>query len=113
MFTQHVNDSSEYNEAKEYNDYFSKHVNINVVDSTGAGYSSSSGTRYEDNSHELGFSVSGQDFPIERFQEGIKVIIKHLGSGEVREFKIDSQEFINFKHNDSFGKAFPFKINLQ
>lgn len=109
MFTHHINDSTEYNESKEYNDYFRDNLSIYMVDSTGLAYSNgTSSTFYEDNSHELVFSTKGQNLSIVRFQEGMKVIIKHLGSGEVREFKIDSQDFINFKHNDSFGKAFPF-----
>lgn len=112
MFTQHVNDSTEYNEFKEYNDYFRNNLSIYMVDSIGVGYSNGSGTEYEDNSHEIDFSTRGRNFPIERFQDGIKVIIKHLGSGEVREFKIDSQDFIDYKHNDFFGKAFPFHLDL-
>lgn len=50
--------------------------------------------RYEDDSsQEIDFSVSGRDFPIERFQEGMKIIIKHLESGEERELKINFQDF--------------------
>ena len=98
----------------EYHEYFRDHLSIYMVDSTGVGYSSGGGTRYEeDNSQELDFSTRGRDFPIEKIQEGVKVIIKHLENGEEREFEIDSQDFINYKHNDSFGKAFPFKVDLE
>jgi len=38
----------------------------------------------------------------------MKIIIRHLESGEEREFAIDSQEFIDYKYNDLFGKSIPF-----
>jgi len=98
----------------EYHEYFRDHLSIYMVDSTGIGYGSGGSTRYEeDNSQELDFSTRGRDFPIERLQEGMKVMIKHLESGEERELKIDSRDFINYKHNDAFGKAFPFPLDLE
>lgn len=103
IFTQHLNESTEYHA------YFRDHISINVVDSVGAGYSNGSSTQYEeDSSQEIDFSVSGRDFPIDRLQKGIKIIIRHLESGEERELKIDFQDFKTYEHNDSFGKAFPF-----
>ena len=109
-FTQHVNDSTEYNESNEYSDYFRDNLSISMVDSIGVRYSNGYITSYEDNSHEIDFSTFGRNLSIESFQDGMKLVIKHLGSGEVKEFKIDSQDFINFKHNDSFGKEFPVKM---
>jgi len=104
IFNQHLNESTDYHA------YYRDHISINVVDSVGAGYSSGSSTRYEDDSsQEIDFSVSGRDFPIERFQEGMKIIIRHLESGEERELKIDFQDFKTYEHNDSFRKAFPFR----
>jgi len=111
-FTHHINDSTEYNESEKYNEYFEDHISINVVDSMGAGYSSGGSRLYEDNSHELGFSVRGRDLPIERIQTGMKVIIKHLDSEEEREFVINSEDFIKYRHNDSFRKKFPFQLRL-
>jgi len=38
-FTQHVNDSTEYNEFREYNDYFKDYLSIYMEDSIGVDYS--------------------------------------------------------------------------
>ena len=104
IFTQH------FNEEPEYYEYFRDHVSISVVDSAGADYSRGRSTSHEANSQETDFSIRGRDFPIERLQGGMKVIIKHLVSGEEREFDIDFQDFIIYEHNDSFGKPFPFHL---
>lgn len=105
-FSQQLNEST-------YHAYFRDHISINVVDSVGAGYSNGNSTQYEeDSSQKIDFSVRGRDFPIERSQEGLKVIIRHLESGEEREIKIDIQDFITYEHNDSFRKAFPFRKNI-
>lgn len=100
------------NEKADFHEYFKDNVSIKVLDSAGVGYSSSINTEYEDNSLEIDFIIGGSNFPIARFREGIKVIIKHLESGAEREFEINFQDFVNYKHNDSLGKAFPFPYKL-
>lgn len=99
-----------FDESSEYFDYFREHVSIMVKDSKGISYSSGIGTQDTENRQEIDFSIRGRDFPIENFQDGIKVIVKHLESGEEREFEINSQDFIGYKHNNSFGKPFPFLL---
>lgn len=95
-----------FNESMSYFNYFKEHVSITVIDSNGVSYSSGNGLEDTDNRQELDFSIKGQNFPIERLQDGVKVIIKHLESGEEKEYKIESQDFIVYKHNDSFGNRF-------
>lgn len=101
-------------ETTDYPEYFRNHISISVLDSVGANYCSDGGmTRYEeDNGQEIDFLKRGRDFPIERLQNGMKVIIKHLESGEEREFTVDFEDFVNYNHNDSFGKEFPFKYKI-
>lgn len=94
----------------EYFKYFGEHISINIQDSKGYGYSSGRSLRDIENSQEKDFSIRGRNFPIERLQDGIKVIIKHMESGEEREFVIDSQDFIDCKYNDLFGKPIPFHL---
>jgi hypothetical protein len=102
--------TSRIDEAREYLDYFREHVSIMIKDSKGISYSSGIGTQSTENRQEIDFSIRGRDFPIESFQEGIKVIVKHLESGEEREFEMNPQDFMDYKHNDSFGKPFPFPL---
>lgn len=94
--------------ATDYFDNFKDSIKITVLDSVGAAYNSGSRTSLEDNSQEIDFSIKGDDFPSERLHEGIKVIVKHLETGEEKEFQIDFQDFTTYKHNDSFKKVFPF-----
>lgn len=77
-FNHHVNDSTEYNESNEYNDYFRDNFSIQMVDSIGVGYSNGSSTLYEDNSHEIDFTIFGRNLSDVRFQQGMKLVIKHL-----------------------------------
>lgn len=99
-----------FSESNEYFDYFGEHISINVKDSQGYGYSRGRGLQDTDNRQEIDFSIRGRDFPIERLQEGVKIIIKHLESGEEREFTIESQDFIEYKYNDLFGKPVQFSL---
>ncbi len=88
----------------EYSNYFRDNIKIRVVDSDGAGYIGGSGTRHEDYSSEIDFSIKGRNFPIEKLQGGMTVIVKHLETEEEREFHFDYQDFSTSRHNDSFGR---------
>ena len=99
-----------FDESTEYFDYFREHVSITIKDSKGISYSSGKGTEDTENRQEIDFSIRGRDFPIDRFQDGIKVIVKHLESGEEREFEMNPQDFMDHKHNDWSGKLFPFRL---
>lgn len=92
----------EFNDSTEYFDYFKDHISIEVVDSVGRSYSRGNSMYHEDNSREIDFVIRGQNFPIEGLQNGVKVIIKHLESGEERELQLDFQDFKNYEYNDSF-----------
>lgn len=98
----------------DYHEYFTNHINISILDSVGADYTNDgSMSQYEDDKdQEIDFLKRGREFPIERLQNGVKVIVRHLETGEEREFTVDFEDFVNYKHNDSFGKEFPFKYKI-
>ncbi|HBR02231.1 MAG TPA: hypothetical protein DD738_06445 [Ruminiclostridium sp.] len=99
-------------ETTDFPEYFRDNISIRVLDSDGVEYSSESSMRYEDKGQEIDFMIGGRDFLIERLQEGMKVFVKHLESGQEREFEINFQDFVTYKHNNSFGKTFPFPYKL-
>lgn len=95
----------------EYFDYFRDNIKIRVVDSNGAGYIGGSGARYEGNSPEIDFSIRGRNFPIEKLEGGMTVIIKHLETEEEKEIHFDYQDFTTYRHNDSFGRIESLSFN--
>ena len=111
-FTQLREDSTESEESNYYYDYFKNHVSIYFLDSSGVVYGNGLGTSYEDNSHELEFSVLDRNLSDFRWQEGMKLVVKHLESGETREFPLNPQDFVLFRHNDALGQRFPVPLNL-
>ena len=111
-FTQPGEDARESEESNYYNDYFKNHVSIYFLDSIGVVYDNGLSTSYEDNSHELEFSVLDRNLSDFRWQEGMRLVVKRLGSGETREFPLDPQDFVQFRHNDAFGQEFPVPISL-
>ena len=100
------------NEKTDFHEYFRDNISITAFDSDGVDYSSGINTEYEDNSLKIDFKISGHDFPIDKLQKGMKVVVKHFESGEEREFKIDFKGFVNYRHNDSLKKTFPFPYKL-